>query len=167
MLTDCVMMPPLSPPMSMLWIRVLSADHVKLKNAHICKPPAFSNSPTLKLGARGGEPTYAKVIAACPKAALNPKTKRPFSKSTVYLIFQEDCYDDAPFLPWVCKARFSKTALTHGMMERRLKFADYVSALRHNNAWFFHNGGFEMGSFLMHVPITGTGNRAFSFAHTQ
>ena len=54
MLTDCVMMPPLAPPMSMLWIRVLSADHVRLKNAHICKPPAFSNSPTLKLGARGG-----------------------------------------------------------------------------------------------------------------
>ena len=85
------------------------------------------------------EPTYAKVIAACPKAALNPKTKRPFSKSTVYLIFQEDCYDEAPFLPWVCKARFSKTALTHEMMERRLKFADYVSALRRNNAWFFNN----------------------------
>ena len=86
---------------------------------------------------------------------------------TMYLIFQEDCYDDAPFLPWVCKARFSKTALAHGMMERRLKFADYVSALRHNNAWFFHNGGFEMGGFLMHVPITRSGNRAFSFAHTQ
>ena len=164
MLTDCVMMPPLSPPMSMLWIRVLSADHVRLKNAHICKPPAFSNSPTLKLGARGGAHICQSHRSM---SALNPKTKRPFSKSTVYLIFQADCYDDAPFLPWVCKARLSKTALTHEMMERRLKFADYVSALRHNNAWFFHNGGFEMGSFLMHVPITGTGNRALSFAHTQ
>ena len=85
------------------------------------------------------EPTYSKVIAACPKAALNPQTKRPFSKSTVYLIFQEDCYDDDPFLPWVCKARYSKTALTPEMMERRRKFADYVSALRHNNLWFYNN----------------------------
>ena len=65
--------------------------------------------------------------------------KVPMKYHTMYLIFQEDCYDDAPFLPWVCKARFPKTALTHEMMERRLKFADYVSALRRNNAWFFNN----------------------------
>ena len=25
------------------------------------------------------------------------------------------------------------------MMERRRKFADYVSALRHNNLWFYNN----------------------------
>ena len=87
----------------------------------------------------GIEPTYGKVVAACPKAALNPKTKRPFSKHSVYLIFQEDCYDDDPFLPWVNKARYSKTALTLEMMERRRKFADYISALHHNNAWFFNN----------------------------
>ena len=30
----------------------------------------------------GIEPTYGNVVAACPKAALNPKTKRPFSKFT-------------------------------------------------------------------------------------
>jgi hypothetical protein len=120
------MMPPLSPPMSMLWIRVLSADHVRLKNAHICKPPAFSNSPTLKLGGRGGAHICQSHRSM---SALNPKTKRPFSKSTVYLIFQEDCYDDAPFLPWVCKARFSKTALAHGMMERRLKLGSYRGKL--------------------------------------
>ena len=87
----------------------------------------------------GIEPTYANVVAACPKAALNPKTKRPFSKSTVYSVFQEDCYDDDPFLPWVCKARYSKKALTLEMMERRRKFADYILSLHHNNAWFFNN----------------------------
>ena len=77
----------------------------------------------------GIEPTYGKVVAACPKAALNPKTKRPFSKHSVYRILEEDCYDDDPCLPWVNKARYSKKALTPEMMERRLKFADYVEGL--------------------------------------
>lgn len=87
----------------------------------------------------GIEPTYSKVVAACPKAALNSKTKRPFSKKTIYGIMQDDCYDDDPCLPWVHKARFSKKALTTEMMGRRLQFADYVLALHHNCVWFFHN----------------------------
>ena len=86
----------------------------------------------------GIEPTYGKVVAACPKAALNPKTKRPFSNHTVYLILEEDCYDDDPCLPWVNKARFSKKALTPEMRKHRLKFADYVLGLHHNNACFFN-----------------------------
>ena len=86
----------------------------------------------------GIEPTYGKVVAACPKAALNPKTKRPFSKHSVYRILGEDCYDDDPCLPWVNKARYSKKALTPEMMERRLKFADYVEGLHHSKNWFFN-----------------------------
>ena len=87
----------------------------------------------------GIEPTYGKVVAACPKAALNPKTKRPFSKGSIYIVLGEDCYDDDPCLPWVHKARFSKKALTTDMKERRLKFADYLLELQHNNVWFFNN----------------------------
>ena len=62
----------------------------------------------MSMKANGIEPTYGKVVAACPKAALNPKTKRPSSKYSVYNIMGEDCYDDDPCLPWVNKARFSK-----------------------------------------------------------
>ncbi len=87
----------------------------------------------------GIEPTYGNVVAACPKAALNPKTKRPFSRKTLYAVMQEDCYDDDPCLPWQHKARFSKKALATDMMERRVKFADYVLELRHNANWFFNN----------------------------
>ena len=87
----------------------------------------------------GIEPTYGNVVAACPKAALNPKTKRPFSKFTVYGVMQEDCYDDDPCLPWQHKARFSKKALTTDMMERRVKFADYVSDFHNNANVFFNN----------------------------
>ena len=54
----------------------------------------------------GTEPTYGKVVAACPKAALNPTTKRPFSKFSIYAVMSEDCYDDDPCLPWEHKARF-------------------------------------------------------------
>ena len=63
----------------------------------------------------GVEPTYPRVIAACPNAGVNPETDRPWSKDTVYTIMGEDCYDDDPFLPWVCKARYSKKAVTTAM----------------------------------------------------
>ena len=68
----------------------------------------------------GIEPTYGKVIAACPKAKLNPTTKRPWSKNSVYAVLSEGCYDDDPCLPWVHKARFSKHALAKEMMQRRV-----------------------------------------------
>ena len=85
------------------------------------------------------EPTYGKVIAACPKASLNAKTKRPFSKKAIYIVMGEDCYDDDPCLPWVHKARFSKKALSSDMIERRLKFADYLLDLHHNCVWFYNH----------------------------
>ena len=81
---------------------------------------------------KGEEPTYGTVVAKCPKAALNPKTGEPFSKSTVYAVFREDCYDDEPFLPWEHKARYSKKALTDEMMKRRVDFTIYVERLGHN-----------------------------------
>ena len=87
----------------------------------------------------GIEPTYGKVVAACPKAALNPVTKRPFSKFCVYAVMSEDCYDDDPCLPWEHKARHSKKALTEVMMTRRLEFAKHVLRMGHNNAWFFNH----------------------------
>ena len=76
------------------------------------------------------ESTHGKVVAACPKAALNPKTKRPWCKKSVYQVMEEDCYDDDPCLPWVHKARFSKKALTPDVMKRRHEFAKYVLGLR-------------------------------------
>ena len=88
---------------------------------------------------KGVEPTYTKVIASCPKAARNPKTKQPFSKKTIYAILSEDCYDDDPCLPWEHKARFSKKALTDEMKERRVAFVAHVSGWRHNALWFYNH----------------------------
>jgi hypothetical protein len=56
----------------------------------------------------GLEPTYPRIIAACPNAGINSETKRPWSKKTVYTVLQEDCYDDDPFLPGVQGAVFEE-----------------------------------------------------------
>ena len=55
----------------------------------------------------GEEPTYPNIIAACPRATLNPKSRQPFSKDTIYSVLPEDCYDEDPCLPWEHKYRFS------------------------------------------------------------
>ena len=77
----------------------------------------------MSLKGKGLEPTYGKIIAACPKAALNPRTNQPFSKRKVYGILKEDCYDIDPCLPWKHKFRYSKVALTADQMQKRLAFA--------------------------------------------
>ena len=66
----------------------------------------------MTLKANDEEPTYAEVVANCPKAAFNPKTKKPFSKKTIYTILKEDCYDDDPCIPWKHMFRYSKADLT-------------------------------------------------------
>ena len=42
------------------------------------------------------------------KTTLNPKTKKPFCKETIYDIFETECYDVDPLAPWVNKARLSQ-----------------------------------------------------------
>ena len=48
----------------------------------------------MALKAKGVEPTYGRIIAACPREAAIPRTKQPFSKATVYSVLKDDCYDD-------------------------------------------------------------------------
>ncbi len=88
---------------------------------------------------QGVEPTYASVIAACPKAAVNPKTKRPWNKNVIYSVFSEDCYDEDPEKKWTHKPRYSKTALTPAMEKKRLDFALLVLRWRHTGPWYYNN----------------------------
>ena len=53
----------------------------------------------------GSEPTYARVLAACPTATINPATKKPFSKKRVHKAFRERCHDAGAQETWVHKAR--------------------------------------------------------------
>ena len=53
-------------------------------------------SAAKRLKAQGEEPTYGGVVAACPVATQNPRTKEPVDKKLVYRVFRECCYDDDP-----------------------------------------------------------------------
>jgi len=85
----------------------------------------------------GHEPTYPRVLAACPQAALNPTTNKPFSKKRVYEVFRENCYDEDPEKTWEHKARHAKSALTDDQMAKRCKFGHAVQERGHTAQWYF------------------------------
>ena len=60
------------------------------------------------------EPTYALVLAQCPKAALNPNTKKPVDKKVIYEIMRTECYDDDenPDDTWSHRPRLPRTSRT-------------------------------------------------------
>jgi hypothetical protein len=88
---------------------------------------------------RGHEPTYARSVADCPDATLNPKTGKPVSKKRVYDVFRADCFDEDAEFPWQHMPRYSKAALTEPMMEKRLEFARHVQSWGHTGLWFHNN----------------------------
>ena len=85
------------------------------------------------------EPTYGRVVASCPKAAVTPATKQPFAKSAIHSVLAEECYDEDPRLPWEHKFRFSKAALSNEMREKRAEFANLVRGWTHNNTWYYNH----------------------------
>jgi hypothetical protein len=85
----------------------------------------------------GVEPTYVNILAACPKATWNSKTKRPLSKGPIYDIFENDCYDEDVENPWRHKARYSKVALTPAMEAKRWDYSKLVLSWGHTEAWYF------------------------------
>ena len=88
---------------------------------------------------RGVEPTFRTVRAACPNATLNAETGRAVDKKRVYRVFREHCYDEGADLPWAHKPRYSKTALTQDMMDKRLAFATHVQSWGRTEKWFYNN----------------------------
>ena len=83
------------------------------------------------------EPTFPRIVAACPTAIINPATGKPVDKKRVYDVFRELCYDEDSDHPWSHRARFSKTALTETQIERRLECAVAVQDLGHTARWYF------------------------------
>ena len=88
---------------------------------------------------RGQEPTYRSVVAACPAASLNQQTGQVVGKKRVYDVFREHCRDPGATATWQHKARYSKKALTPGMMEKRLAFSVHVQGLGHRAVWFYNH----------------------------
>lgn len=46
-------------------------------------------SAAKRLKTQRDEPAYSRIVAACPNAAINPKTKQPVDKKLIYNVFRE------------------------------------------------------------------------------
>ena len=92
-----------------------------------------------RLKTEEGEVTYGAVVAACPKATLNPDTQEPVSKQLVYTVFRECCFDDDPAYTWEHRARLSKSALDETQIKRRWDFAKHMLTLTHTPQWYYTN----------------------------
>ena len=96
-------------------------------------------SAAKRLKAEGEEPTYPAILAARPRATLNPSTNEPVDKHLVYAVFRECCCDDDPADTWDHSPRLSQSALDLPAQERRLVFANHMLRLRHTANWFYMN----------------------------
>ena len=94
-------------------------------------------SAAKRLKREGQEPTYASVVAACPRATLNPATGMAVDKKLVYQVFRESCYDDVPNDTWSHLRRLSRNALDDSAKQKRLAFATHMLALRHTADWYY------------------------------
>jgi len=95
---------------------------------------------------RGEEVTYAKLVAATPKALANADTEAPVDKNVVYKILRKRCYDSVgdPDDTWKHQVRLSQTALTDGQKAERhtwgLGFQENdIRKKRRTANWFYHN----------------------------
>ena len=97
------------------------------------------SAKALKL--RGGDPTYAQVLAACPAAVINPDTGLPVDKRAVYRCFRECCFDDDehPENTWSLKRRLSRSALTDEQMAKRLRWAEWMQSRHRSPLWFWRH----------------------------
>ena len=96
-------------------------------------------SAAKRLKTEGQEPTYAAIVAACPRATQNPATKEPVDKRSVYTVFREACYDDCPENKWSHMNRLSRSALTDNVKQKREEFATYMLNLGRSPAWYKNN----------------------------
>ena len=96
-------------------------------------------SAAKRLKSEGIEPTYAAVVAACPRAVINPGTQEPVHKSLVYRVFRECCYDEGANEPWDHLARLSRVALTEDAMQKRLAYAEHMLGLPRSAKWYYDN----------------------------
>ena len=102
---------------------------------------AVAASAAMAMYKRGEEPTYAKMVAACPQALQNPETGEPVGKKRVYSIMKELCYDD-PAVPedtWTHGPRHSKVALTSAAKRLRFDWSGAMQRSKHTPAWLYEN----------------------------
>ena len=87
----------------------------------------------------GSEPTFALVVAQCPRAALNPNTGKLVDPKLVYKVLRKDCYDHTPDKPWTNRPRLQKVALPAEVKEKRLAWGKQLQRQDLPAAWFFRH----------------------------
>ena len=71
------------------WFPGKASDSHREPKRLLCGPKVTAIvSAAKRLKAEDEEPTYSTVVAACPRATLNPETKEPVDKSLVYAVFR-------------------------------------------------------------------------------
>ena len=89
----------------------------------------------MALKQRGIPPTGPLVLAQCPAAARNPNTGEPVAFQRLYDVFGSRCFDNDPGIPWECRKRLCKQALTQPLIERRLAFGRHMETLHQEGGW--------------------------------
>ena len=93
----------------------------------------------MALKKRGIEPTVPSILAQTPKAATNPRTKRPFTAPTIAKVLKRQCFDESPDDPWKCISPYCKSALSPELIEARLTWAKTLQSRGYSARWCFHN----------------------------
>ena len=88
---------------------------------------------------RGQEVTYPALVAANPKALLNPSTGKVVDKKQAYKLLREECFDDEndPADTWKFDVRCSQDALTPETIVLRYEWALWMQEKNHQAAWLF------------------------------
>ena len=93
----------------------------------------------MSIKSKGGEPTYRRMLGACPDAVKNPSTGTAVGKKRVYAIFESQCYDDGADQPWKHRKKLTKSALPQNVIKKRLLWHSFMTGLNHSGDWYFKN----------------------------
>ena len=91
------------------WACTCTCTHIDATHAMFISSRWSSPDPPRGLKKKDPRKEHSRTTGTqTKKATLNPKTKKPFCKETIYDIFETECYDVDPLAPWVNKARLSQ-----------------------------------------------------------
>ena len=94
----------------------------------------------MTMKAQGNEPTYARLVTACPNAVTNPKTGQPVDKHRIYDVLRGRCCDEGSSLNWEHQSRLSRSALLEAVEEKRLGWALWLrDEVRHSRQWYYRH----------------------------
>ena len=70
---------------------------------------------------------------------MDAATPKPVGKKRVYEVLRADSYGQVPADTWAHGPRMSRAALTGGLKNKQVRFADAVLAGGHTRVWLFEN----------------------------